>query len=150
MAGLVEQLEGVDKNQAMTTLNAYNTAVDTTIDFDPTILDGKRTNGLAIDKTNWANTLDTPPFKAYPVTCGITFTYGGLKIDEKTRAVLRENNTAIEGLYACGELVGGVFLLWLSWWFRIDFLMLFLGELQGMEQSLLLDKKKDRSQSFKQ
>ena len=72
-------------------------------------MDGKRTKGLALDKTNWANRLDTPPFKAYPVTCGITFTYGGLKIDEKTGAVLRANNTQIEGLYACGELVGGVF-----------------------------------------
>jgi len=109
LEALVPQLEGVDQTQATATLNAYNDAVDTSIDFDPTILDGKRTNGLALDKTNWANRLDTPPFKAYPVTCGITFTYGGLKIDEKTGAVLRENNTAIEGLYACGELVGGVF-----------------------------------------
>ncbi len=106
---LVTKLEGVDQTQAMATLTAYNEAVDKQVAFDPTILDGKRTNGLAIDKTNWANTLGTPPFKAYPVTCGITFTYGGLKIDEKTGAVLRANNTSIEGLYACGELVGGVF-----------------------------------------
>jgi len=61
-----------------------------------------------LNKTNWANTLDTPPFKAYPVTCGITFTYGGLKVDEKA-AVLNEKNEPIEGLFACGELVGGVF-----------------------------------------
>lgn len=106
---LVTKLEGVDQTQAMATLNAYNEAVDKGVAFDPTILDGKRTNGLAIDKTNWASTFDTPPFKAYPVTCGITFTYGGLKIDEKTGAVLRANNTKIKGLYACGELVGGVF-----------------------------------------
>ena len=106
---LMPKLEGVDANQALSTLKEYNEAVDNSVDFDPTILDGKRTNGLALDKTNWANRLDTPPFKAYPVTCGITFTYGGLKIDEKTGAVLRANNTEIEGLYACGELVGGVF-----------------------------------------
>ena len=106
---LAAKLEGVDQKQALATLQTYNEAVDKNIKFDPTILDGKRTTGLAIDKTNWANTLDTPPFKAYPVTCGITFTYGGLKIDEKTGAVLRDNNTEIEGLYACGELVGGVF-----------------------------------------
>jgi len=106
---LVPKLEGVDTKQALNTLKEYNEAVDKSVNFDPTILDGKKTNGLALDKTNWANTLDTPPFKAYPVTCGITFTYGGLKIDEKTGAVLRANNTPIEGLYACGELVGGVF-----------------------------------------
>ena len=106
---LTAKLEGVDQEKAWSTIKEYNEAVDTSIKFDPTILDGKRTNGLVINKTNWANTLDTPPFKAYPVTCGITFTYGGLKIDEKTGAVLRANNTPIEGLYACGELVGGVF-----------------------------------------
>ncbi len=106
---LVKKLEGVNQKKALSTLMQYNKAVDKTTAFDPTILDGKRTTGLAIDKTNWANTLDTPPFKAYPVTCGITFTYGGLKIDEKTGAVLKENNNPIKGLYACGELVGGVF-----------------------------------------
>ena len=106
---LVAKLGGVNKRKALSTLHKYNKAVDKKTSFDPTILDGKRTNGLAINKTNWANTLDTPPFKAYPVTCGITFTYGGLKIDEKTGAVLKENNNLINGLYACGELVGGVF-----------------------------------------
>ena len=109
LEALVKKLEGVKKGKALRTLKQYNKAVDKKVNFDPTILDGKRTNGLAIDKTNWANTLDTPPFKAYPVTCGITFTYGGLKIDEKTGAVLRKTNTPIKGLFACGELVGGVF-----------------------------------------
>ena len=71
-------------------------------------MDGKGTKGLTLNKTNWANTLDTPPFKAYPVTCGITFTYGGLKVN-KDAAVLDENDRPISGLYACGELVGGVF-----------------------------------------
>lgn len=106
---LVLKLKGVDTEKALATLHAYNEAVDTQVAFDPTILDGKRTNGLALDKTNWANRLDTPPFKAYPVTCGITFTYGGLDIDVNTGAVMRPNNNPIEGLYACGELVGGVF-----------------------------------------
>jgi tricarballylate dehydrogenase len=36
--------------------------------------------GIAIPKANWANTLDTPPFKACSVTCGITFTFGGMRI----------------------------------------------------------------------
>ena len=59
-------------------------------------------------KSNWAQTLDTPPFRAFPVTGGITFTYGGLKVDD-SGAVLMKDDTPIGGLYACGELVGGVF-----------------------------------------
>ena len=42
--------------------------------------DGRCTAGLAIEKTNWANPLDAPPFHAYHVTTGVTFTFGGLKI----------------------------------------------------------------------
>ena len=60
------------------------------------------------NKTNWAQKLDTPPYRAFPVTGGITFTYGGVKVD-KQGCVISESNTAIEGLYACGEMVGGVF-----------------------------------------
>lgn len=108
LEGLVEKLEGLDKKQALATLQAYNAAVDTDTPFDPTTLDGKSTQGLALNKTNWANKFDTPPYKAYPVTCGITFTYGGLLVDENA-AVLNEAQERIEGLFACGELVGGVF-----------------------------------------
>jgi tricarballylate dehydrogenase len=106
--GLVAQLEGVDQAKALQTIQEYNQAVDRRPPFDPTILDGKSTQGLALNKTNWANRLDKPPFKAYPVCCGITFTYGGLKVDEKA-AVVHTNGEPIEGLFACGELVGGVF-----------------------------------------
>ncbi len=105
---LVEQLDGVDKEQALKTIQEYNQAVDEGIPFDPTILDGKRTQGLRLNKTNWANRLDKPPFKAYPVCCGITFTYGGLKVNEKA-AVVHKNGQPVKGLFACGELVGGVF-----------------------------------------
>lgn len=105
---LLPQLAGVDTRQAAQTLAAYNAAVDSTVAFDPTVLDGKATRGLDLDKTNWAQRLDTPPFRAYPVTGGITFTYGGLKVDDLGR-VLREDGSAIKGLFGCGELVGGVF-----------------------------------------
>ncbi|MEM8793700.1 MAG: FAD-dependent tricarballylate dehydrogenase TcuA [Pseudomonadota bacterium] len=105
---LIPKLEGVDGAAAEATLNAYNAAVDDDTAFDPTVLDGKGTRGLALPKSNWAQRLDTPPFRAYPVTGGITFTYGGVKIDERG-AVLREDGSAIDGLYACGEMVGGVF-----------------------------------------
>jgi len=105
---LVEKLDGVDQAAAFATLQAFNDAVDPDVDFDPTVLDGKGTKGLNLAKSNWAQRFDTPPYRAYPVTGGITFTYGGLKIDETGR-VLREDQSAIDGLYACGEMVGGVF-----------------------------------------
>ncbi len=108
LENLVKQLEGVNQQAALQTISQYNNAVDTNTKFDPTILDGKATQGLSLNKTNWANTLDTPPFKAYPVTCGITFTYSGLKVN-KQAAVLNKNDEPINGLFACGELVGGVF-----------------------------------------
>lgn len=105
---LIAKLDGVDQAQASETLAAYNAAVDEGVPFDPTILDGKGTNGLELAKSNWAQKIDTAPFRAYPVTCGITFTYGGLKVSD-TGAVLRDDGSEIAGLYACGELVGGVF-----------------------------------------
>lgn len=76
--------------------------------FDPTIKDGRGTEGLALPKSNWANPLDTPPFEAYQVTCGITFTFGGLRIDPAAR-VLDTDLNPIPGLYGAGELVGGLF-----------------------------------------
>jgi len=101
-------MEGVDKVATRRTIDAFNEAVDQQSPFDPTVLDGKGTRGLDLEKSNWAQDITQPPFRAYPVTGGITFTYGGLKVDEKG-AVLDENDHPIQGLYGCGELVGGVF-----------------------------------------
>jgi tricarballylate dehydrogenase len=61
-----------------------------------------------VPKSNWANTIDTPPFQAYAVTCGVTFTFGGLKISTDTN-VQNLGGRNIPGLYAAGELVGGLF-----------------------------------------
>lgn len=108
LEALVAQMQGVDPAGATRTLADYNEAVDQSVTFDPTTLDGKGTKGLALAKSNWAQTLDSPPFRAFPVTGGITFTYGGLKVSEAGQ-VLRADQSAINGLYACGELVGGVF-----------------------------------------
>ena len=63
---------------------------------------------MEINKTNWAQKIDKGPFRAYPVTGGITFTYGGLKVN-KHGSVLKDYNQPIKGLFACGEIVGGVF-----------------------------------------
>jgi tricarballylate dehydrogenase len=64
--------------------------------------------GLDIPKSNWANRLDQPPFEAYAVTCGITFTFGGVRIDTSA-AVQDRDGRPIPGLYSAGEMVGGLF-----------------------------------------
>ena len=105
---LVSKLEGVNKEQALKTIKEYNAAVKQDVPFNPNVKDGRGTTGLAIPKSNWAQTIDTPPFEAYAVTCGITFTFGGLKITTKAEVVDMEEQP-IPGLYAAGELVGGIF-----------------------------------------
>ncbi len=108
LPALVAKLDGVDKAAAAQTLEEFNTAVKSDVPFDPTVLDGKGTDGLPLAKSNWAQTFDMGPFRAYPVTGGITFTYGGLKVNGDG-AVVAKDGTPISGLFACGELVGGVF-----------------------------------------
>jgi len=108
LEALVAKLDDVDAEAALAELKAYNAAVQTEITFNPNVKDGRGTKGLAIPKSNWANTLDTPPFEAYAVTCGITFTFGGLRIDTEAR-VISTDGEPIPGLYAAGELVGGIF-----------------------------------------
>jgi tricarballylate dehydrogenase len=105
---LAAKLEDVNHDNALAELRAYNAAVRQDIPFNPNVKDGRGTRGLAIPKSNWANTLDTPPFEAYAVTCGITFTFGGLKIDTRAQ-VIDTDGEPIPGLYAAGELVGGIF-----------------------------------------
>ena len=105
---LVKKLDDVNPEAALAEIKAYNAAVCTDIPFNPNVKDGRRTEGLAIDKTNWANTLDKPPFEAYAVTCGITFTFGGLRINTDAQ-VISTDGEPIPGLYAAGELVGGIF-----------------------------------------
>jgi tricarballylate dehydrogenase len=105
---LVAKLDDVDAENALKELKAYNAAVRQDIPFNPNIKDGRCTEGLAIPKSNWANTLDTPPFEAYAVTCGITFTFGGLRVNADAQ-VISTDGAPIGGLYAAGELVGGIF-----------------------------------------
>jgi tricarballylate dehydrogenase len=71
------------------------------------VLDGKKSATEPV-KSNWAQKLDSPPYLAYPVTCGITFTFGGLKVNLRGQ-VLDASGEVIPGLYACGEIVGGIF-----------------------------------------
>jgi tricarballylate dehydrogenase len=105
---LVAKMEDVNPPQFLQTVREFNTAVKREAAFNPNVKDGKCTTGLAINKSNWANPIEKPPFSAYAVTCGITFTFGGLKIDTATR-VLDIADAPLPGLYAAGELVGGLF-----------------------------------------
>ena len=105
---LVDKLDDVNPDKALRTITEFNRAVQTDIPFNPTVKDGRGTEGLAIPKSNWANPLDTPPYEAYQVTCGITFTFGGLKITSDGQVIDTEG-MPIPGLYAAGELVGGIF-----------------------------------------
>ncbi|MBI3515471.1 MAG: FAD-dependent tricarballylate dehydrogenase TcuA [Proteobacteria bacterium] len=105
---LAGKLEDVDPAGFLKMIKAYNAAVQTQIPYNPNVKDGRCTKGLAIDKTNWANTIEKPPFEAYATTCGITFTFGGLKINDSGN-VLDTEQQPIPGLYAAGELVGGLF-----------------------------------------
>ena len=100
--------EGVAAESLVAELARFNAAVDVATPFDPTVKDGRGTIGLEIPKSNWANRLDTPPFEAYGVTCGITFTFGGLAVDRDAQ-VLAEDGAPMPGLFAAGELVGGLF-----------------------------------------
>ncbi len=105
---LLRKLDDLDVSRAAKTIEAYNAAIRLDVPFNPNIKDGRGTRGLPIPKSNWANTIDEPPFEAYAVTCGITFTFGGVKIDTDAR-VIDTDGLPIPGLYAAGEMVGGLF-----------------------------------------
>ena len=98
---------GLDPDPLEQTVESFNAAVQPGR-FNPTIKDGKRTEGISPPKSNWAQPLESPPFYGFAVTCGITFTFGGLGIDEDAR-VLDQSGQTIPGLHASGELVGGLF-----------------------------------------
>jgi tricarballylate dehydrogenase len=108
LEALSSKLEYVDPQGFLQEVQAYNSAVQTSVPFNPNIKDGRCTSGLAFNKSNWANRLDSAPFEAYAVTCGITFTFGGLRIDN-SGGVINTDGLPIRGLYAAGELVGGLF-----------------------------------------
>jgi tricarballylate dehydrogenase len=108
LEGLAAKLDGVNPESFLETVRAYNAAVAQDVPFNPNVKDGRCTLGLDVPKSNWANTIDQGPFEAYAVTCGITFTFGGVRIANDAQVIDVDGNP-IPGLFACGELVGGVF-----------------------------------------
>ncbi len=97
----------VNKQQFLETIEEYNGAVMEG-NYNPTIKDNKGTQGITPPKSNWALPIEKGPFFAFPVTCGITFSFGGLKVSPNAE-VLDENEQPIPGLFAAGEMVGGIF-----------------------------------------
>ena len=98
---------GIDADGFAATVAEFNARVRRDVAFDPAVKDG-RSAAVFPPKSNWANPIETPPFYAYPVTCGITFTFGGLRADPAAR-VLDDSGAVIGGLYVCGEMLGGLF-----------------------------------------
>jgi tricarballylate dehydrogenase len=96
---------GVEAAVLTHTVAEFNAAVRDDRPFDPTRPDGKATSGLALPKSNWACRIAAPPFRAYPVTGGITFTFGGVAIDCRAQ-VINTLDQPIKGLFASGGIVG--------------------------------------------
>ena len=89
------------------TVEAFNAEAQDA-EYTPRTLDGRATKSLDPPKSNWAIRIDTPPFVAFTVTGGITYTYGGLSIASDAQ-VLDLEDGPIPGLFAAGEIVGGIF-----------------------------------------
>ncbi len=110
VADTVEDLAlkmGVDVAGLVRTVDELNASIDRSVPFDAAVKDGRAAR-VQPPKSNWALPLEAAPFYAFPVTCGVTFTFGGLHADEHGR-VLREDGSALPGLFVCGEMLGGLF-----------------------------------------
>jgi tricarballylate dehydrogenase len=105
---LADKIEEVDKENFLATIQKFNTAVRQDVPFNPNVKDGRGAPGLPVPRSNWANPIDTGPFEAYAVTCGITFAFGGLRITTEGQ-VVDTDHKPIAGLFAAGEMVGGIF-----------------------------------------
>jgi tricarballylate dehydrogenase len=95
---------GLDAEPLIATIDEFDAACSD-VPSDPSPLDGKSTSGLKVNKSNWANPVDEGPFRAYPITCGVTFSFGGVRINTRAE-VLDVTDKPIMGLYASGDVVG--------------------------------------------
>ena len=106
LEALAEQI-GIDPAGLARTVREFNAACRPG-KYNPAILDGVRTDGITPPKSNWALPIDKPPYTGFVVTCGITFSFSGLRINERCE-VQDTSDRTIPGLYAAGEIVGGIF-----------------------------------------
>jgi tricarballylate dehydrogenase len=110
VANSVEELAAamdIDIDGFVQTVREFNLSIDASHPLDPTIKDGRSASVEPI-KSNWASAVEVSPYYAYPVTCGISFTFGGLRGDVDGR-VLDLSSAPIPGLFVCGETLGGLF-----------------------------------------
>jgi tricarballylate dehydrogenase len=107
---LAEVIDGIDAPAFVETVRRYNESVQREVPFNPNVLDGRGTVGIDPPKSNWAMPLEEGPFEAYEVTCGITFTFGGVRTDTGAR-VIDGDGRVMPNLYACGEMLGGLFYM---------------------------------------
>jgi tricarballylate dehydrogenase len=96
---------GIEPEPFLRTIEEFNAACRTDVAFMPGELDGKGTVGITPKKSNWAVPLTRGPFRAYPVTGGVTFSFGGIQVDTQAR-VINTCTQPIQGLYASGDVIG--------------------------------------------
>ncbi|MGZ8465724.1 MAG: FAD-binding protein, partial [Candidatus Binatia bacterium] len=96
---------GIEPTVLKHTVTEFNNAARKDVAFDATKLDGKCTEGITPKKSNWASPIDKPPYWAFSVTGGVTFTFGGLQINAQAQ-VLNTSGNPIRGLFASGDIVG--------------------------------------------
>ena len=107
-AASIAELAGtfeLDAGALEQTVADFNTAVRPGT-FDHTILDDCRTEGLMPPKTHWARRIETPPYYAYPVRPGITFTYLGTRVNRQARMLMNDGKPAAN-MFAAGEIMAG-------------------------------------------
>ena len=110
-AGSIPELAGklgLDPAALDATVQRFNAACRPGA-FDSSRLDGVRTEGLEPPKTNWARPIEVPPFSGYPLRPGITFTYLGLKVNERAQVIM-DNGKPAANLFASGEIMAGSIL----------------------------------------
>jgi tricarballylate dehydrogenase len=110
-AGSVGELAiklGLDPTAVEATIKQFNTACQPGL-FDSNGLDGLHTDGLDPPKTNWARPIVEPPFIGYPLRPGITFTYLGVKVNERAQVIMEDGRPAAN-LFASGEIMAGSIL----------------------------------------
>ena len=102
------QTLGLDQDTFVKTIHSFNQACGDAQGFKSTELDGVSTQGLAVNKTNWARPSDQAPFYAYQLRPGVTFTYLGLRVDANSK--VQRSEVAFENVWAAGEIMAGSIL----------------------------------------
>ena len=108
VAGSIDELAGqlqLPADALRDTVAAFNDAVRPGA-INHATLDDCRTSGLTPEKSHWAQRLDTPPYWAYPLRPGITFTYLGVRVDVQARVVFARGVPA-RNVFAAGEVMAG-------------------------------------------